>query len=64
MLKQYQTYKNKKMYRKTKYWTTTITGITPVEGETIEQKMERILSNKEPIEDGAPEIYTERKDGA
>lgn len=34
-----------------------------VEGEPIEHKMERILSNNEPISDGAPEIYTERKDG-
>lgn len=33
------------------------------EGERIEQKMQRILSNKEPISDGAPIIYTERKDG-
>lgn len=34
-----------------------------VEGETIEQKMERIINNKEPIKDGAPIIYTERKEG-
>lgn len=33
------------------------------EGESIEQKMERILHNGEPITDGAPEIYTERRDG-
>lgn len=33
------------------------------EGETIEQKMERVVNNNEPIEDGAPTIYTERKDG-
>ncbi len=33
------------------------------EGETIEKKVERIVLNKEPIKDGAPEIYTERKDG-
>jgi len=32
-------------------------------GETIEQKIERIMNNKEPITDGAPTIYTERKDG-
>jgi hypothetical protein len=25
--------------------------------------MERILSNKEPITDGAPEIFTDKKDG-
>lgn len=34
-----------------------------VEGETIEQKIERIVQNKEPITDGAPLIYTDRKDG-
>ena len=34
-----------------------------VEGESIETKCERILSNKEPITDGAPITYTERKDG-
>lgn len=33
------------------------------EGETIEQKMERIINNKEPIKDGAPILYTERKEG-
>lgn len=34
-----------------------------VEGETIETKVERIMNNKEPITDGAPTIYTERKEG-
>ena len=34
-----------------------------LEGETIEQKVERILSNGEAIEDVAPLIYTERADG-
>lgn len=33
------------------------------EGESIEQKIERIVNNNEPISDGAPIIYTERKDG-
>lgn len=33
-------------------------------GETIEKKIERMISNKEPLTgDGAPPIYTERKDG-
>ena len=32
-------------------------------GETIEQKISRIVNNKEPIKDGAPVIYMERKDG-
>ena len=34
-----------------------------VEGETIEMKVERITVNREPITDGAPMIYTQRKDG-
>ena len=32
-------------------------------GETIEAKIERIVRNSEPITDGAPLIYTDRKDG-
>lgn len=42
---------------------TTIELNASIEGETIEQKIERIVHNKEPIKDGAPLIYTERKDG-
>ena len=33
------------------------------EGETMEAKVQRVVINKEPIEDGAPIIYTEKKDG-
>lgn len=33
------------------------------EGETLEQKIDRIVNNKEAIKDGAPPIYTERKEG-
>jgi hypothetical protein len=40
-----------------------LTSVEKVEGEPIELKIERIVSNKEPISDGAPSIYTERKDG-
>lgn len=36
---------------------------TSYEGESIEKKVNRIVNNKEPIEDSAPLIYTERKDG-
>lgn len=42
---------------------TQITTNQTYEGETIEQKIERITTNKEPIKDGAPLIYTERKNG-
>ncbi|NMA66396.1 MAG: hypothetical protein GX957_09185 [Clostridiaceae bacterium] len=34
-----------------------------VEGESIENKIERLIENNEPISDSAPIIYTERKDG-
>lgn len=34
-----------------------------MEGESIEEKFERIQANKEPITDGAPLIYTERNKG-
>lgn len=33
------------------------------EGETIEEKVTRIVDNKEAITDGAPIIYTNRNDG-
>lgn len=40
-----------------------ITHNESYEGERIEQKIERIVDNNEPIQDGAPLIFTERKDG-
>lgn len=40
-----------------------LTGIVPYIGETIEEKMRRIMNNREPITDGAPIIYTERQEG-
>ena len=55
--------KTKKMYKVNKRSKTTMTSVETVEGETLEQKIERIVSNKEPISDGAPEVFTERKDG-
>lgn len=51
------------MYKKPQYRKSTINSIEKLEGEMLEQKIERIVSNKEPITDGAPEIFTERKDG-
>lgn len=38
-------------------------AIETFEGEFIEEKVARVVENREPIEDGAPIIYTERKDG-
>lgn len=36
---------------------------TAIESKTLEQVIERMIANKEPIKDGKPNIYTERKDG-
>lgn len=33
------------------------------EGESIEEKVRRIVQNNEPITDGAPIVFTEKKDG-
>ena len=51
------------MYKIPKYSKTMIVTKPRVEGETIETKCKRILVNKEPIKDGAPLIYTDRKEG-
>lgn len=51
------------MYKFKGYPKSTIKGLKTKEGERLETKIERILENKEPIKDGAPEIFTERKDG-
>lgn len=37
--------------------------IKTYEGESIENKCERIIENNEPISDGAPLSYTKRSDG-
>lgn len=34
-----------------------------IEGERIEEKVARLFEENQPINDGAPLIYTERKDG-
>ncbi len=34
-----------------------------MQGETMEMKVERIMENKEPVKDGAPLLFTEKKDG-
>ena len=51
------------MYKQNKMKKSTLNSVETVEGETIEQKIERIVSNKEPITDGAPEIFTDRNEG-
>lgn len=52
-----------KTYKQNPMTGTTIERNESREGESIEMKVERIVNNKEPIKDGAPKIYTERKDG-
>jgi hypothetical protein len=51
------------MYKYNKPSKSGLTSVEKLEGEPIELKIERIVSNKEPISDGAPSIFTERKDG-
>lgn len=51
------------MYKVPQFRRTSLYINDSVEGETIEMKIERIVNNKEPIKDGAPLIYTERKEG-
>ena len=50
-------------YRYRKPVKSQLKSVEVVEGEPIELKIERIVSNKEPISDGAPSIFTERKEG-
>lgn len=40
-----------------------ITHQETYEGELIETKVRRVTENKEPITDGAPIIFTDKKDG-
>ncbi len=49
------------MYTKNRIAKTSIRCNDSTQGETIEQKIERIVNNKEPITDGAPLIYTDEK---
>lgn len=51
------------MYKKQPIPKTTIRVNDSYQGERIEEKIQRIVNNKEPITDGAPLIYTERKHG-
>lgn len=51
------------MYKNTLAYKTTLKVNAATAGEYIEAKVRRVLNNKEPIKDGAPRIYTERKDG-
>lgn len=48
---------------KTKPYLEDYEAVETIEGERIEQKVRRLMDEKSPINDGAPMIYTERKDG-
>lgn len=51
------------MYKYQRPTKTTIQVNTSYAGERIEEKINRIVNNKEPISDGAPLIYTDRSEG-
>ena len=38
-------------------------SVESFEGKSIEIKVSKLIENNEPITDGAPIIYTEKKDG-
>ena len=38
-------------------------SVESYEGESIEKKVSKLIENNEPITDGAPIIFTEKKDG-
>lgn len=51
------------MYQIPFFATSTIVAEREEVGESIEQKIERIINNNEPISDGAPEIFQRRNEG-
>ncbi len=51
------------MYKKPRYYRSSIKSVPTYEAEPLETKVERILTQNEPITDGAPIIYTDKKDG-
>lgn len=51
------------MYKYNKPTTTQLSVNNSYQGITIEKKVQRITSNKEPITDGAPLNFTERSEG-
>lgn len=51
------------MYKQNPMQITSLVVNESVEGEPFYVKVQRIVQNKEPIEDGVPTIFTERQDG-
>lgn len=57
-------YKRTNAYAKVKQGRISLlTGVDKVEGELLQDKISRVTRSGEPIKDGAPEIFTEKKDG-
>jgi hypothetical protein len=52
-----------KSYKNTTPEETTLKINNSFVGESLEEKVNRIVNNKEPIRDGAPMIYTDRANG-
>lgn len=50
-------------YKKTPIRSNRLKINNSTQGETLELKLERMIAGKEPITNGAPIIYTDRKDG-
>lgn len=51
------------MYKYNKRKSTQLQVNNSVEGESLMTKIERVVTNKEPIKDGAPIIYRDRNEG-
>lgn len=49
--------------KRTKYTPSYMGSVESYEGESIEKKVSKLIENNEPITDGAPIIFTEKKDG-
>jgi len=48
------------MYKRSHYTKTGFNVNQSVQGETLEQKIEQITNNKEPIKDGSPLIFKKK----
>ena len=51
------------MYKQISDKKSAMKGINGYDADCIEEKVRKIMNSKEPITDGAPLIYTERKEG-
>ena len=49
--------------KRTKYTPSYMGSVESYEGESIEKKVSKLIENNEPITDGAPIIFTEKKTG-